>query len=150
MHPYNPHHFQTRQPDLRKGKQPVSLHRHPQKSLYHSQVSHHKKPNRGSLGHLSHTSTLWLGRGWTKHGHQHRKQRGTSTSWRQITILPDKLETISGSISGFKLDLMLPPYQQYKPATCMEGTKMQAMSDEVDSLYRKGAIIPVPKTQEVW
>ena len=55
---------------------------------------------------------------------------------------------ILDTVRGYKLDLMTTPFQHHKPVTFLDGAKAQAMSQEVETLHRKGAIVPISESQE--
>ena len=65
-------------------------------------------------------------------------------NWRKIS----SDEWIHNTITGFKLDLLSPPYQQYRAVTHLDSHKAPIMSEQVRALSSKEAITPVPDTQE--
>ena len=65
-------------------------------------------------------------------------------NWRRISSDQWILDTVT----GYKLDLVALPSQRHRPVTSLDGPKAQALSQEVDTLYRKGAIAPIPRSQE--
>ena len=55
---------------------------------------------------------------------------------------------ILDTVRGYKLDLMATPFQHHKSVTFLDGAKAQAMSQEVETLHRKRAIVPISESQE--
>ena len=65
-------------------------------------------------------------------------------NWERISS--DKW--ILGAVTGYKLELTATPHQTHKPVTHMERDKEEAMSRQVKELQDKGAIVPVPDSEE--
>ena len=82
-----------------------------------------------------------------------RREAHRQVGGRLSLFLPNLMrissdQWILDTVRGYKLDLMATPFQHHKSVTFLDGAKAQAMSQEVETLHRNGAIVPISESQE--